>query len=276
MYTCSTTQVQKTTLHYASDRGDHETVQLLLEKRADLNARDWVSTANTETFHVHMMCGESWLATNPPSQFSRLGIQVSLAIYVCLSGLWLGGLLYLSFLSYFFKLVCYAHVFPCIMECTMSCMYTCFTTQDQKTALHYASKNGHHETVQLLLEKGADPKTRDWVSTANTEICMYMSSPTRGSFFTALGVLCCFALFVCLTLLASFFLPSHLSFKNMYNGMYNVMYTCFTTQDQMTALHYASKKGHHETVQLLLEKGADPNAQDMVSTANTETLHVHV
>ena len=33
---------------------------------------------------------------------------------------------------------------------------------------------------------------------------------------TALGVLCCFALFVCLTLLASFFLPSNLSFKNMY------------------------------------------------------------
>ena len=33
---------------------------------------------------------------------------------------------------------------------------------------------------------------------------------------TALGVLCCFALFVCLTLLASFFLSSHLSFKNMY------------------------------------------------------------
>ena len=43
---------------------------------------------------------------------------------------------------------------------------------------------------------------------------------TLRSFFlgkvTALGVLCCFALFVCLTLLASFFLPSHLSFKNMY------------------------------------------------------------
>ena len=29
-------------------------------------------------------------------------------------------------------------------------------------------------------------------------------------------MLCCFALFVCLTLLTSFFLPSHLSFKNMY------------------------------------------------------------
>ena len=48
--------------------------------------------------------------------------------------------------------------------------------------------------------------------------------PEAAHFFlgkvTALGVLCCFALFVCLfvclPLLASFFLPSHLSFKNMY------------------------------------------------------------
>ena len=37
---------------------------------------------------------------NPPPQFSRLGIQVSLAIYVCLSGSWLGGLpLYFSYAS---------------------------------------------------------------------------------------------------------------------------------------------------------------------------------
>ena len=53
--------------------------------------------------------------------------------------------------------------------------------------------------------------------------CVVGSSPTRGSSFflgkvTALGVLCSFALFVCLTLLASFFLPSHLSFKNMYTS----------------------------------------------------------
>ena len=34
-------------------------------------------------------------------------------------------------------------------------------------------------------------------------------------YMTALGVLCCFALFVCLTLLA-FFLPSHLSFIYVY------------------------------------------------------------
>ena len=52
--------------------------------------------------------------------------------------------------------------------------------------------------------------------------------PEAAHFFlgrvTALGVLCCFALFVCLTLLASFFLPSHLSFKNMYMYMYACMY----------------------------------------------------
>ena len=49
------------------------------------------------------------------------------------------------------------------------------------------------------------------------------SSPTRGSSFflgkvTTLGVLCCFALFVCLTVLASFFfllISSHLSLKHV-------------------------------------------------------------
>ena len=48
-----------------------------------------------------------------------------------------------------------------------------------------------------------------------------------------LGVLCCFALFVYLTLLASFFLPSHLSFKNMYMYMYMISHlktcTCICT-----------------------------------------------
>ena len=41
-----------------------------------------------------------------------------------------------------------------------------------------------------------------------------------GTIYMYMGVLCCFALFVCLTLLASFFLPSHLSFKNMYMLVY--------------------------------------------------------
>ena len=40
---------------------------------------------------------------------------------------------------------------------------------------------------------------------------------------TALGVLCCFALFVCLTLLASFF---HLSFSIMHLHTYKYYYMC--------------------------------------------------
>ena len=48
-------------------------------------------------------------------------------------------------------------------------------------------------------------------------IVLWVVSPTQGTSFllgkvTTLGVLCCFALFVCLTLLASFFLSFFLSF----------------------------------------------------------------
>ena len=42
--------------------------------------------------------------------------------------------------------------------------YSTILSQDQKTALHYASGGGHHDTVRVLLERGADPNTRDKVS----------------------------------------------------------------------------------------------------------------
>ena len=48
-------------------------------------------------------------------------------------------------------------------------------------------------------------------------------------------VLCCFALFVCLTLLASFFLPSHLSFKNMYIPMLSLAHSPI---QPLTTLNY--------------------------------------
>ena len=64
--------------------------------------------------HVHEKCAQ--MVLNPLPQFSRLGIQVSLAIYVCLF-VCLGGLLYLSFLSVFLKLMYmyfHVHVYTCI------------------------------------------------------------------------------------------------------------------------------------------------------------------
>ena len=39
-----------------------------------------------------------------------------------------------------------------------------YSSQYHKTALHYASEGGHHDTVRVSLERGADPNTRDKVS----------------------------------------------------------------------------------------------------------------
>ena len=47
------------------------------------------------------------------------------------------------------------------------------------------------------------------------------------------GRTCCFALFVCLTLLASFFLPSHLSFKNMYIYVVYTYSMCLQIQNSL-------------------------------------------
>ena len=36
-------------------------------------------------------------------------------------------------------------------------------SQDDETALHFASECGHYEAVKLLLERGADPTSRTMV-----------------------------------------------------------------------------------------------------------------
>ena len=64
----------------------------------------------------------------------------------------------------------------------------------------------------------------------------FESHPRQFSFFTALGVLCCFALFVvCLTLL-SFFLPSHLSFKNNVTCIHVVYTKCTCLFSQLQSI----------------------------------------
>ena len=50
----------------------------------------------------------------------------------------------------------------------------------------------------------------------NMHTCTCTKYMYRDYMHTCTRYTCMFALFVCLTLLASFFLPSHLSFKNMY------------------------------------------------------------
>ena len=39
-----------------------------------------------------------------------------------------------------------------------------YSSQYQRTALHYASEGGHHDTVRVLLESGTDPNMYDKVS----------------------------------------------------------------------------------------------------------------
>ena len=55
-----------------------------------------------------------------------------------------------------------------------------------------------------------------WFCTCLEYRVSWVRVPPEAAHLTALGVLCCFALFVCLTLLSSFFLPSHLSLKHVY------------------------------------------------------------
>ena len=59
-------------------------------------------------------------AGHPTTPVLKAG-HPGVSCYICLSRLWLGRLLYvytISFLSVFLKLVCYAHVFPCIYICS--------------------------------------------------------------------------------------------------------------------------------------------------------------
>ena len=48
-----------------------------------------------------------------------------------------------------------------------------------------------------------------------------------------------------------------------------------SSQYQWTALHYAIEGGHHDTVRVLLERGADPNTCDKVSGMYELQMYLH-
>ena len=70
--------------------------------------------------------------------------------------------------------------------------------------------------------------------------------------------------------------------RMMYMFVYSACAWCslvlyYSSQYQKkTALHYASEGGHHNTVKVLLERGADPNQSDMVSGVYMYIIHIHM
>ena len=55
--------------------------------------------------------------------FIKLEFAIIMYMYMFVRDM-VGWVILLSFLSYFFKLVCYAHVFPCTCTCTYHDFYT--------------------------------------------------------------------------------------------------------------------------------------------------------
>ena len=48
--------------------------------------------------------------------------------------------------------------------------------EDRMTPLHYASFNGHFETVKILIKKGADPNFKDGDDMTALHLALYYES----------------------------------------------------------------------------------------------------
>jgi uncharacterized protein len=97
----------------------------------------------------------------------------------------------------------------------------------KNTALHVASRNGHTEIVEMLLEKGADVNAK-----TNEGITALIRASEKGHTETVARLL---------------EKGADVNAKD---------------SDGWTALMWASRNGHAETVTILLEEGADVNAKD--------------
>ena len=61
------------------------------------------------------------------------------------------------------------------------------------------------------------------------------------------------------------FYSAHAYARYVYASHLHLQLLYYSSQYQSTALHFASKGGHHETVRVLLERGADSNSRNEVS-----------
>ncbi|KFY08735.1 hypothetical protein V492_05960 [Pseudogymnoascus sp. VKM F-4246] len=133
--------------------------------------------------------------------------------------------------------------------------------EEGRTALHEAVYGGHENIVQLLLEKGADVKTRD----GDGQTALYTAAEGRykaivqlllekGADTEARG-----------PIRDNFLLRvsrSRNTDKTMADQLRKRAQVMINAINGWTVLHLAASYGHEAIVQLLLEKGADVEAKD--------------
>jgi ankyrin repeat protein len=101
--------------------------------------------------------------------------------------------------------------------------------QNGLAALHTAAQNGHKEIVALLLESGADFEAKDQVKRMSVA-----------------------------------FMVAHIFIESLFRLFESFFFHELRPQHARTPVHYAAEGGHRKIVSLLLEKGADIEAQDLV------------
>ena len=116
-----------------------------------------------------------------------------------------------------------------------------FIEQDNSTALHSASTNGHHDVVRILLSSKANVNTQSKVShrSVSSHVSMY-------NYFH--GILSCCTQF------------------------YSV---CNCVQKGVTPLLMASSRGRQKCAELLIEAGADVDMPDKVRLTCYTHFNVH-
>ncbi len=119
------------------------------------------------------------------------------------------------------------------------------------TPLHIAAEYGHEDTVELLIKHGANVNLLDrGVCALNCGIvCMCWSSPCDASNACA----------QCIAGTQLVFFVLNLAMIRRLNWLWSD-----NTRQNKTPLHIAAENGHCSVVELLIDRGANVNAQDVL------------
>ncbi len=226
---------ERTAFHLASERGHLEIVQCLLVKGADVNAKVyWKRTAlhlASETGHLKTV---QCLIDNGADVSAKDKLEISA--------------LHLASEKGHLEIVQYLNAKGADINAK---------DEDKQTALHLASREGHLKNVQCLIEKGANVNAKD----EDNQTALHFASE-RGH----LEIVQCLIANNADVNAKSKFDSSSISplplLLNFYFAAIMPSRAFDSFPAKTTALHMASKNGHLQIVKYLIEMGADSNAKD--------------